>query len=267
MKVKAMTDPITPIPLPLSVMIVDDEAPARSRLVDLLADAAIDVPNRVVAEAFDGVAAVEAMAMCDADVLLVDIRMPRMDGLELARHVAQLKNPPAIIFITAYDRHALEAFELNAIDYLLKPVRVQRLVAALEKARQRRRLPLQALVDLAPAARTHLSCHERGRLLLIPVPEIIYLKADLKYVAARTASREYLLDESLTRLEDEFAERFIRLHRGALVAREAIAGFEKLNAEESETQWQAILHGVAEKLPVSRRQWPLVKSYARLVGG
>lgn len=266
-----MSDPTNDTPLlllaPLSVMIVDDEAPARSRLVDLLSDAAIDVPNRVVAEAADGVLAIEAMVDCDADVLLVDIRMPRMDGIELARHVAQLKNPPAVIFVTAYDRYALEAFELNAIDYLLKPVRLQRLIAALHKARERRRLPLQALVEMAPAARTHLSCHERGRMLLIPVSEIIYLKADLKYIAARTTGREYLLDESLTRLEEEFSERFIRLHRGTLVAREAIAGFEKLNGEESESQWQALLRGVPEKLPVSRRQWPLVKSYARMVSG
>ena len=266
-----MTDEKAGNTTPLAVMIVDDEAPARRRLCDLLADAAIDVPNTVVAEAADGVLAIEAMAECEVDVVLVDIRMPRMDGIELARHLSGMENPPATIFVTAYDRYAVEAFELNAIDYLLKPVRAQRLVDALQKARQRlhlrARLPVRVLADMAPVARTHLSCHERGRLLLIPVPEIIYLKADLKYVAARTTSREYLLDEALTRLEEEFSERFIRLHRGTLVAREAIAGFEKLNVVESETQWQALLRGVPEKLPVSRRQWPLVKSYARLVSG
>ena len=111
----------------------------------------------------------------------------------------------------------------------------------------------------------HLSCHERGRLLLIPVADIIYLKADLKYVVARTASREYLLDESLTHLEEEFSERFIRLHRSVLVAKTAIAGFEKSTGEDAETQWQALLQGVPERLPVSRRQWPLVKSFARMI--
>jgi two-component system response regulator AlgR len=108
-----------------------------------------------------------------------------------------------------------------------------------------------------------LSCHERGRLLLIPVVDILYLKADLKYVTARTAEREYLLDESLTHLEQEFSERFIRLHRSVLVARDAIAGFEKSAAEDVDTQWQALVRGVPDKLPVSRRQWAQVKSYAK----
>ena len=111
-----------------------------------------------------------------------------------------------------------------------------------------------------------MSCRERGRLLLIPLADILYLRADLKYVAARTLEREYLLDESLTHLENEFTARFIRVHRSALVARDAIAGFEKSVAADGETQWQVILRGIAERLPVSRRQWPLIKSYARQGG-
>lgn len=254
---------------PLSVMIVDDEAPARARLRDLLADVSDEQPNTVVAEAANGLLALEAIAALvgsgvNVDVVLVDIRMPTMDGIELVRHLAQLEKPPAIIFVTAYDSYAVHAFELNAIDYLLKPVRAPRLAAALNKLRQARRAPQpQVLAELQQGARTHLSCHERGRLLLIPLSDILYLKADLKYVVARTVSREYLLDESLTRLEEEFAKRFIRLHRSALVARDAIAGFEKNDGIDAETQWQAILRGIPERLPVSRRQWPLVKSYAR----
>jgi two-component system response regulator AlgR len=244
----------------LSVMIVDDEAPARARLRDLLADIAAEVPNAVVGEAAN---AVDALKGKMPDVMLVDIRMPVMDGIELARHVARLDHPPAIVFVTAYDSYAVQAFELNAIDYLVKPVRAQRLAAALKKARQSRPIAPQVLSELQKGARSHLSCHERGRLLLIPVTDILYLKADMKYVVARTAEREYLLEESLTHLEQEFLERFIRLHRSALAAREAIAGFEKCAAEDTETQWQALVHGVPEKLPVSRRQWPLVKSYAR----
>ena len=247
----------------LSVMIVDDEAPARARLRDLLSDVAAEVPNAVVIEAANGLLALEAIAVHPVDVVLVDIRMPKMDGIELARHLAQLVRPPAVIFVTAFDSYAVQAFELNAIDYLVKPVRAQRLAAALQKVRQSRPLPPKVLAQLQQGARTHLSCHERGRLLLIPLQDILYLKADLKYVTARTASREYLLDESLTHLEVEFSERFIRLHRSALVAKEAIAGFEKCLDENAETQWQALLRGIPERLPVSRRQWPLVKSYAK----
>ncbi|MBK7327407.1 MAG: response regulator transcription factor [Propionivibrio sp.] len=247
----------------LSVMIVDDEAPARTRLRDLLADVAAEVPNAVVAEAANGLLAVEATGGCSVDVALVDIRMPKMDGIELARHLTRLEHPPAIIFVTAYDSYAVQAFELNAIDYLVKPVRAQRLVDALQKVRQNRTVAPQVLSQIQQGTRTHLSCHERGRLLLIPLPEILYFKADLKYVTARTASREYLLDESLTHLEEEFSARFIRLHRSALVARDAIAGFEKNATEDAETQWQALLRGVPDRLPVSRRQWPLVKSYAK----
>ncbi|MDR0578276.1 MAG: response regulator [Candidatus Accumulibacter sp.] len=248
----------------LSVMIVDDEAPARARLRDLLADVAGEAPNVLIAEAANGLLAVQALEEYAPDVMLVDIRMPKMDGIELARHVARLDRPPAVIFVTAYDSYAVQAFELNAIDYLVKPVRAQRLAAALQKVR-RGHPPAahQALAELQKGARSHLSCHERGRLLLIPVEDILYLKADFKYVTARTAERKYLLDESLTHLEQEFSERFIRLHRGALAARDAIAGFEKCAPEDTEAQWQALLRGIPDKLPVSRRQWPLVKSYAR----
>ena len=252
---------------PLSVMIVDDEAPARARLRDLLADIAGVQPNTVVAEAANGLLALEAvgaLAGATVDVALIDIRMPTMDGIELARHLALLDQPPGIIFVTAYDSYAVHAFELNAIDYLLKPVRAPRLAAALHKLRQARPVPApQVLAELQQGARTHLACHERGRLLLIPLSDILYLKADLKYVMARTVSRDYLLDESLTRLEDEFAKRFIRLHRSVLVAKESIAGFEKNEGGDAETQWQAIVRDIPERLPVSRRQWPLVKSYAR----
>ena len=256
-----MSEPLLPA---LSVMIVDDEAPARRRLRDLLADLLNELPTTVVAEAANGLEAIEAIGEHEVDVVLVDIRMPKMDGIELAQHLTRLENPPAIIFVTAYDSYAVQAFELNAVDYLVKPVPAARLAAALRKVRQKR-VPLtpQVLASIQPSARTHLSCHERGRLLLIPLPEILYLKADLKYVTARTASREYLLDESLTSLEEEFSERFIRLHRSALVAKDAISGFEKNDAEDAETQWQALLRGIPEKLPVSRRQWPLVKSFAK----
>ncbi|MDR2239879.1 MAG: LytTR family DNA-binding domain-containing protein [Zoogloeaceae bacterium] len=244
----------------LRIFIVDDETPARTRIKALLADIAPDLPNEVVGEAADGVEALQRLADQPADVALLDIRMPRMDGVELARHLAGATQPPAVVFTTAYDQYAVQAFELNAVDYLVKPVRAQRLAVALEKARHAGPPSREALARLATEARRHLSVNERGRILLVPLTEILYFKAELKYVTVRTREREYLLDESLTHLEQEFAARFVRVHRNCLVAREAIAGFEKAAEEDSETRWQVLLSGLDERLPVSRRQWPAVKA-------
>ncbi len=206
------------------------------------------------------------MRATPTDVVLADIRMPGMDGLELAGHLGGMEYPPAVIFTTAYDNYAVQAFDLNAIDYLLKPVRTQRLLTALQKARPSRPPDGTLLADIGQATRgggrTHLSCHERGRLLLVPLKEVLYLKADLKYVTARTRDREYLLDETLTHLEQEFADRFIRLHRSVLVARDALAGFEKAADEDAEGYGWALLRGVSEKLPVSRRQWVVARNDA-----
>ncbi|MDP2794210.1 MAG: LytTR family DNA-binding domain-containing protein [Sulfurisoma sp.] len=251
----------------LRLLIVDDEAPARARLRDLLGDIAGEVPTEVVAEAGDGVAALEridAMAPGGIDTALIDIRMPRMGGIELAQHLARLSSPPAVIFATAYDEYAVKAFELNAIDYLLKPVRAERLAAALKKARPLS-LSDSALRQLAPAGRRHLRCPERGRVLLVPVAEVLYFKADQKYVTARTAAREFLLDESLAHLEQEFVTRFVRIHRNCLVAREAVAGCARepvgdAVGEAIEPYWTLVLKGVPEHLPVSRRQWAQVKA-------
>lgn len=245
---------------PLRVFVVDDEAPARSRMKALLADIAGELPTELAGEAANGVEALARLADAAADVALVDIRMPQMDGVELARHLALMPQPPAVVFTTAYDQYAVQAFELNAVDYLVKPVRAQRLAAALEKARRASPPARETLARLAPEARCHLSVSERGRILLVPVADVLYLKAELKYVTARTRSREYLLDESLTRLEQEFAAGFVRVHRNCLVARGAIAGFEKTSGEDGETHWSVLLAGLDERLPVSRRQWPAVKA-------
>lgn len=252
---------------PLSVLIVDDEPLARSRLRTLLDDIQVNVANRVVGEAENGLAALEALRRQAADVVLADIRMPAMDGIELAGHLGGMESPPAVIFTTAYDNYAVQAFDLNAIDYLLKPVRTQRLVAALQKVQASRRPSGETLSalgrELRGGGRTHLSCHERGRLLLVPVAEILYFRADLKYVTARTREREYLLDEALTHLEQEFADRFIRLHRAVLLARDALAGFERAAGDDAEAYGWALVRGVDERLPVSRRQWSLAKSFAK----
>jgi len=246
---------------PLRVLIVDDEAPARSRLKNLLADINADLANVVVAEAADGVEALECIHRLEGgvDVALVDIRMPRLDGIGLAQHLAAMPGAAAVIFTTAYDQYAVRAFELSAIDYLLKPVRAQRLLAALGKLPQG--VADAALLQrLAPEGRKHLHSTERGRVLLIPMAEILFLRAELKYVTVHTLVREYLVEESLTHLEQEFAELFIRIHRSCMVARSAIAGCERESDSDGEAHWALLLHGVAEKLPVSRRQWPLIKA-------
>lgn len=252
---------------PLRVLIVDDEAPARARLRALLEDIQAACPTRVVGEADNGVSALELLQREPVDVVLADIHMPRMDGLELAGHLGGLPLSPAVIFTTAYDNHAVQAFELDAVDYLMKPVRAQRLQAALEKVCQRQAGPerrqLLALGQrLRGGGRTHLPCHERGRLLLVPVAEVLYFKADLKYVTARTQEREYVLDETLTHLEEEFPEPFIRLHRSVLVARRVLAGFERAQEDGDAYGW-ALLRGLPEKLPVSRRQWSVVRTLAQ----
>lgn len=240
------------------VLIVDDEAPARSRLRHLLGDIAGEFPHQVVGEAGDGVAALELLARHPADIALVDIRMPRMDGVELAQQLAGLPEPPAIVFVTAYDEFALQAFELAAADYLLKPARAPRLLDALRKAE--RLMPGAALLKaLAPAARSRLRVIERGRVLLVPVDDILYLRAEQKYVTARTREREFLLEESLAQLETEFAARFVRIHRNCLVAQDAVTGVVRESgpdAEGSEAHWALCLKGVSERLAVSRRQWP-----------
>jgi two-component system response regulator AlgR len=250
----------------LRLLLVDDEAPARARLRDLLGDISAEVPSIVVAEAADGFAALERAQAEDLDVALIDIRMPGMDGVELARHLARLPNTPAVIFVTAFDQYAVQAFELAALDYLVKPVRAARLADALRKARRRADDAVR-LEKSALAIRQNLSCLERGRILLVPVAEILFLKAEQKYVTARTAEREYLLEESLVHLEAEFSERFLRIHRNCLVARAVVTGVERAADEgDAEAHWQVILDGTAERLPVSRRQWPQVKALLKLAG-
>jgi len=250
----------------LRILIVDDEAPARTRLRNLLSDLGEALPTQVVGEAVDGVDALEQLATAPADVALIDIRMPRMDGIELARHLASQPHAPAVVFTTAYDQYAVKAFELSAVDYLLKPVKVARLAEALTKASRSPATAAglrQAGEQIAPGGRRQLRCSERGKVLLVAVAEVIYFKAELKYVTARTRDREYLLEESLAQLETEFGERFLRIHRNCLVARSAVAGFEREYddpAGDGEGHWAVLLRGIDERLPVSRRQWPQVKA-------
>ena len=243
----------------LRVFIADDEAPARLRLRALLSDIEAELPNRVVGEAANGDDALALLAALPAaeaaDVALIDIRMPGMDGVELASRLAALPRPPVLVFCTAYDQYAVRAFELQATDYLMKPVRAARLLDALRRVPER-----QASASADPGGgRSQLSCSERGRILLVPVADILYLRAELKYVTARTGEREYLLEESLAALEQEFPRRFVRIHRNCLVARVAVAGFEHVR-DGADGHWSVVLKGLDERLPVSRRQWAQVRA-------
>ena len=250
------------VPAPLSVLIVDDEAPARSRMRDLLADCGAQVPLAVAGEAANGRAALEQAAARAVDVVLLDVRMPEMDGIEVAQHLQRLEHPPAVIFTTAYDAYAIRAFEVHAIDYLLKPIRAARLKEALLRARTAARPKAEVLHELQPAPRACLSAQERGKIHLIPVGEVIYLKAELKYVTVRTATREYLIEESLARLEHEYPDRFVRVHRNCLVARAAIRGFER-SEDGAEGQWEVVFTACPERIAVSRRQQHIVREFAR----
>ncbi|WP_345120312.1 LytTR family DNA-binding domain-containing protein [Quisquiliibacterium transsilvanicum] len=245
------------------------------RVRELLADLAPQLPHRIVGEAANAPEALSQIEAAQPQIVLLDVQMPGMTGIELARHISaraasgETARPmPLVIFITAFDEFAVDAFEVRAIDYLLKPVRAQRLLEALQRALTR--LPadqVQAIDQLAKATNTrrrHLSVHERGRVILVPLEQVTYLKAELKYITVRTAEREYLIEESLTSLEEEFVDRFVRIHRNALVARSSIAGFERVTPtgeeEAGDPYWQVVLRDVAERLPVSRRQWSTVKN-------
>ena len=233
----------------MKVVIADDEPLARERLRALLAD---EPGVQVVAEAGDGHATLHACAEHHPDMVLLDISMPGIDGLETARHLAAFEPRPAVVFCTAYDAHALSAFDAQAIDYLVKPVRPERLSAALERVRTfaaGRALGDGAREHGDGQKRTDLCARLRGSLRLIPVEDIRYLQAEEKYVVVHHARGEDLIEESLKSLETEFADRFVRIHRNCLVARNEIV--ELRRAGDGHTQ--AVLRHGAHPLEVSRR--------------
>lgn len=255
------------------LFIVDDEKPARTRLMALLSDIAEECPHQLVGEAGHAQGAIDGIKATQPDIVLMDIQMPGTSGLELAAQLSSsMEDAPSVIFITAYDDYALKAFDVQAVDYLVKPVRAARLAKAVERAaallQAARHSAAQAdMAGAAQAVRQHFSVQERGRMLLVPLADVIYLKAELKYVTLRTREEEYLIEESLTSIEEELAHMFVRVHRNALVARNAICGVEKgavqADGEKGQESWQVILRDVPERLPISRRQWPFVKSLVR----
>jgi two-component system, LytTR family, response regulator AlgR len=242
----------------MRAVVVDDEALARERLVDLLGEIG---SVEVVGQAGDGREAIEAVESLRPDLLLLDIRMPRMDGLEAARHLASFEQPPAIIFCTAYDEHALAAFDANAVDYLLKPIRLERLRAALDRAGRFNNEVLRELenTDASHRERSHLCARVRGNLVLVPIVDIDYLLAEDKYVIVHHAGSEVLIEEPLKALEVEFGDRFVRIHRNCLVALDKLAGLSRT----ADGRVLAKIDHVNTELEVSRRNLPALRKLVR----
>lgn len=242
----------------LKILVVDDEALARSRLCTLVGDCT--APAAVVAaEAGDAVQAMKALQRESFDAVLLDIRMPGADGLALAGAIAALPQPPAVVFVTAHSEHAVQAFELEAVDYLTKPVRLERLQQALQKVERLMQAAQAGKAPQAHPAEEMLIIQDRGRTERVPLAEVLYFKAELKYITVRTAGRSYILDGSLSELEERHAARFMRIHRNALIARRAVRSLEKHFDPEEGEGWAVRLNGVDELLAVSRRQLSAVR--------
>jgi len=238
----------------LSVVIVDDEIPACNRLRDLLQDCQKVVPTHLVGMAHHAETAWRLLENEQVDVIFLDVRMPEQDGLQLAQRIQQQRPAVQVIFTTAYDEYAVQAFEVNAIDYLVKPMRRERVQAALQKALQAR-APVSDM-----SVRQHIRVTERGHVVLVPLSEILFFKAEDKYVLVQTPTRQYWLEESLNQLEQTFAQRVMRIHRACLVVTNEIRRFERLT-DQSEHFGLVYLTNWEEGLPVSRRQYSAVKTY------
>lgn len=244
----------------MKILIIDDEPLARQRLHSVIDELG---NGTVVAEAGNGEQAVSLCQQHQPDIVLLDIRMPGMSGIEVAHHINKLTTPPAIIFTTAYDDYAIPAFETHAVDYLLKPIRKERLNNALGAARRLTRVQLEQLGRTATQndQRQHISARLGGELRLVPVRDIRYLQAEHKYVTVRYSQGTVLIEESLRSLEEEFAEEFLRIHRNALVARRFIASLEK----ERGGGHRVKLRDVPESLEVSRRHLPNVRKIMKVM--
>ena len=251
----------------MHILIVDDEALARSRLRRLLADCDPGHQVSEAAHAADALAQLQQPAAWPVDLLLLDIHMPGMDGLALAHALRRQPVAPAIIFVTAHAEHALDAFELDAVDYLTKPVRLERLQQALSKARRSAPTgPASQPAPLAAAAPPGNACapgpalliHERSGSERVPLAEVLYLRAELKYVTVRTATRSYVINDALADLEARYSGQFLRVHRNTLVARRALRALVRDVSPEGEG-WAVRLQGLAQPVPVSRRQVAAVR--------
>jgi two-component system response regulator AlgR len=241
----------------VKILIVDDEKPARDRLARMVGE--INT-HELVGEAVNGLEALGLAQSLEPDIVLLDIRMPGMDGIEAARHIARLDEPPAVIFTTAFSDHALEAFETHAVDYLLKPVKLERLQAALDATIRPTRAQASrsgdVLSELEP--RQHICARVRGSLVLVPIEKIYYFHAEQKYVTVRHEEGEVLIEDPLKALETEFGERFYRIHRNALVSLSRLAGMQSENDGH-----QVTFRDIDDVLEISRRHLPGVRKIIR----
>lgn len=243
----------------MKILIVDDELLARQRLRTLLGDS-VGAAGADLHEAVDAREAIERIQRAIAqgepfDVVLLDVQMPGQSGMQMARLLSGTNRAPAVIFVSAHPEHALSAFEVEAVDYLTKPVRLERLEQALAKAQR----VMQAVADGMPQEDPVLVIHERNHLVRVPLSEVLYFKAELKYITVRTATRTYVLDGALNDIEQRFGAQFLRIHRNALVARDAIRALNKVTAGADGDAWAVQLCGIDETLLVSRRQLPSVR--------
>lgn len=246
----------------MKILLVDDEPPARARLRHLLHE--IDPALEIVGDAIDGAEALRLTMEELPDVVLLDIRLPRQNGVDAALDLSRLPKPPAVIFVTAHEDHAVQAFEVNAVDYLLKPVRRERLASALQRARRwlgaggAATEPRRVQQD---QQRSHLCSHSHSGMRLVPVAECRYFRADQKYTSARTLTGEFLIEEPLKALEEEFGERLIRVHRSALAAVEHIVALQRSSVGGAKIRFE----GIDDTLAVSRRHMSAVRSRLRLL--
>lgn len=236
----------------MKILIVDDEPPARSRLKSLVNDLQA---GEVIAEASNGKMALEVCQRQQVDIVLLDIRMPGMDGIETANHLTKLDNAPAIVFTTAYDEYALQAFDAHAIDYLLKPIRKERLQQALEKAHKLSPAQNTAIEDANKNSPQYISARVQGGLKLIDIEDVIYFYAEHKYVTVFHKQGQVLIEDSLKSLEQKYTDRFIRIHRNALVATQQLQELQRSN----NGHFSLLLKEIPQKLDVSRRHLPMVK--------
>lgn len=237
----------------MKILIADDERPARTRLQQLLQHTDLDV--EIIGEAENGDQVLEQCTAFNPDVVLLDIRMPGKSGLQICNQLSELHIPPAVIIVTAFDEHALQAFDAHAVDYVLKPVHQQRLDSALRKA-----IIFQTARNLDVDKRTHITVKDRGTVYRVPVPDIFYFKAEQKYVLIRTDELELLSTESLRTLEIEFKEVLMRVHRNALVASQHIASLEK----HPDGKYYIHFTGINDVVEVSRRHRSDVRNWLRL---
>ncbi len=238
----------------MKILIIDDEHLARLRLKDLILQIK---PEADIHEASNAEEAIESYESMEPDLVMVDIRMPGISGIELAYHFSSMEKPPAIIFTTAYSEYALDAFEADAIDYLMKPIRLKRLKHAFDKLQPISKTQSKALKERSN--RTHIAVRQRDRIKLVPIADICYFRSEDKYVAVITKDDRYLINATLNKLEGELGRDFLRVHRNSLISIKHLDGLEKLD----EKTWCAVLKGTKDKVEISRRQKPVIRGWLK----